>query len=216
MSRLLAAQTDPAAVEAVLARDVVSWALLLELQFVSGTIRIANTAVPVTTADGNTWQGLGELVGMSDIEGGPTNLAPLREYYLGIPWEFLGADSVPAQASARIPALIGGAAGYRGQPANLFAQLFDADAYDATGLAATVGEPIALDSALMTNVGWTFGPGDGGVILTLRVESVLARKGSPLFGLLTHRDQKRRYVDDEGMRFTLETLVRIFNWTDWG
>ena len=214
MSRLLAAQTDPAAVEAVLARDVVSWALLLELQFVSCTIRIANTTVPVTTGDGNTWHGLGELVGMSDIEGGPGNLAPLREYYLGIPWEFLGADSVPSQASARIPTLIN-PADYRGQPANLSAQLFDADAYDATGLAAAVGEPIALDSALMTNVGWTFGPGDGGVILTLRVESVLARKGSPLFGLLTDRDQKRRHVGDAGMRFVPEVMSTAVKWTDW-
>jgi len=86
MSRLLAAQPDPAAVEAALSGDVVSWALLLELQFVSGTIRLSNTTVPVVDGAGTTWSGLGDLVGMSDIEGGPGNLAPLREYYLGIPY----------------------------------------------------------------------------------------------------------------------------------
>src|SRR5690606_23927330 len=69
MSRLLAAQPDPAAVEAALSGDVVSWALLLELQFVSGTIRLSNTTVPVVDGAGTTWSGLGDLVGMSDIEG---------------------------------------------------------------------------------------------------------------------------------------------------
>jgi hypothetical protein len=215
MSRLLAAQANPAAVEAVLSRDVVSWALLLELQFVSGTIRLSNTSVPVTTADGAVWQGLGDLVGVSDMDGGPDNLAPLREYHLGVPWEFLGADSVPSQASARIPALIGDAADYRGRPANLFAQLFDADAYDASGRALPVGVPVALDAGTMTNVGWSFGPGHGGVVLTLRVESVLARKGAPLFGLLTDRDQKRRYVDDEGLRYVPEVMSTAVKWTDW-
>lgn len=215
MSRLLAAQPDPSAVETVLARDVVSWALMLELQFVSGTIRLCNAAIPITDISGATWSGLGDLVGMSDIEGGPDTLAPLREYYLGIPWEFLSADSIPAQASARIPGLIGDAADYRGRPANLFAQLFDADVYDARGRAAPVGVPIALDAGLMTNVGWSFGPGDGGVVLTLRVESVLARKGAPLFGLLTDRDQKRRYVDDEGLRYVPEVMSTAVKWTNW-
>ena len=215
MSRLLAAQSDPAAVEAVLSRDVVSWALLLELQFVSGTLRLANTAAPVTDANGQVWSGLGDLVGMSDIEGGPGNLAPLREYYLGIPYEFLTQDSVPAQASARIPGLIGDAADYRGRPANLYAQLFDDDVYDARGRATPVGAPIALDAGLMTNVGWTFGAGDGGVVLTLRVESVLARKGAPLFGLLTDRDQKRRYGDDAGLEYVPEVMSTAVKWTDW-
>lgn len=215
MSRLLAAQPDPAAVEAALSGDVVSWALLLELQFVSGTIRLSNTTVPVVDGAGTTWSGLGDLVGMSDIEGGPGNLAPLREYYLGIPYELLGADSVPVQASARIPGLIGDAADYRGRPANLSAQLFDADAYDARGRASAVGLPIALDAGLMTNVGWSFAPGDGGVVLTLRVESVLARKGAPLFGLLTDRDQKRRYGDDSGLRYVPEVMSTNVKWTDW-
>lgn len=215
MSRLLAAQPDPAAVEAALARDVVSWALMLELRFVSGTIRISNTAVPVTDRTGATWQGLGDLVGMSDLEGGPDSLAPLREYHLGIPWEFLGPDSLPPRSAARIPGLIGDASDYRGQPANLYAQLFDADVYDARGRAAPVGVPIALDAGLMTNVGWSFAPGDGGVMLTLRVESVLARKGAPLFGLLTDRDQRRRHGDDQGLRFVPEVMSTAVKWTDW-
>ena len=215
MSRLLAAQPDPAAVEAALTRDVVSWALLLELRFASGTIRLCNAAIPITDISGATWSGLGDLVGMSDIEGGPDTLAPLREYYLGIPWEFLSADSIPARASARIPGLIGDAADYRGRPANLFAQLFDADVYDARGRAAPVGVPIALDAGLMTNVGWSFAPGDGGVMLTLRVESVLARKGAPLFGLLTDRDQRRRHGDDAGLRFVPEVMSTAVKWTDW-
>ncbi len=215
MSRLLAAQPDPAAVEAVLARDVVSWALLLELRFRSGTIRLSNATVPVTTAGGAVWQGLGDLVGMSDIDGGPDNLAPLREYHLGVPWEFLGPESLPAQASARIPALIGDASDYRGQPANLSAQLYDGNAYDASGRALPVGVPVALDAGTMTNVGWSFSPGDGGVVLTLRVESVLARKGAPLFGLLTDRDQKRRHGDDAGLRFVPEVMSTAVKWTDW-
>lgn len=215
MSRLLAAQPDPAAVEAALSREVVSWALLLELQFLSGTIRLSNTTVPVVSADGTTWSGLGELAGMSDIEGGPDTLAPLREYYLGIPYEFLGPASVPSQSVARIPALIGHASDYRGRPANLFAQLFDGDSYDQHGRAQPVGLPIALDAGLMTNVGWTFGPGDNHVMLTLRVEGVLARKGAPLFGLLTDRDQKRRYGDDNGLRYVPEVMSTNVKWTDW-
>ncbi len=52
-------------------------------------------------------------------------------------------------------------------------------------------------------------------MLTLRVESVLARKGAPLFGLLTDRDQKRRYVDDEGLRYVPEVMSTAVKWTDW-
>lgn len=215
MSRLLSAQPDPAAVEAVLARDVVSWALMLELQFASGTVRLSNTAVPITDRNGATWSGLGDLVGMSDIEGGAGSLAPLREYYLGIPWEFLGADSIPGQAAARIPGLIGAASEYRGRPANLYAQLFDADVYDGRGRATPVGVPMALDAGLMTNVSWTFAPGGTAVMLTLRVESVLARKGAPLFGLLTDRDQKRRYGDDAGLEYVPEVMSTAVKWTDW-
>lgn len=215
MSRFLAGQSDPAAVEAALSAEVVTRALLLELQFKSGTVRLSNALMPITTADGNIWHGLGDLVGMSDIEGGPDNLAPLREYYLGIPWEFLTDDSEPTQAGAKIPALIGNPSDYRGQAANLLVQHFSGDVYDRSGMPALIGTPVSLDPALMTNVSWRFAPGDGGVVLTLRVESALARKGAPQYGLLTDRDQKRRYGDDQGLRFVTEVMSTNPKWTNW-
>ncbi|WP_347311360.1 hypothetical protein [Defluviimonas sp. SAOS-178_SWC] len=215
MSRLLAAQPDPAAVEALLAKEAIPSALLLELQFASVTARISDWQGYVVDGNGVTWAGLGELVGISDLEGGSDNLAPLREYILGIPWELLDKESTPTQIQSRIPALIGAPSEYRGRSANLSFQLFDPDLTDQFGRPLPVGVPVALDAGLMTNVSWSLAPGAGGVITTLRVEGVLARKGSPQYGLLTDRDQKRRYGDDEGLEFVPEVMSTNVNWTDW-
>lgn len=213
MSRLLSAQPDPSSVAAFLSRDVVGAVLALEMQFASGTVRISNSLGRFIDAAGTEWAGLGDMVGMTDFAGGDT-LAPLREYTLGIPWEFLAEDtSSPAAGLARVPALIGDPSEYRGRAAILSMHLFEADALGLDGRSSPVGIPIVLDTGTMTNVGWSWSPGE--VMLTLKVEGLLSRKGAPLFGLLTERDHKRRHPTDQFLDFASEVVVTEVKWTQW-
>ncbi|MDI3335860.1 hypothetical protein QKW60_05545 [Defluviimonas aestuarii] len=212
MSRLLAAQPNPTAVENALAKEAVHWAVLLELKFVSGTQYLSNMNVPFTDMLwGRTWVGTGELGGMSNIDGGPDDLAPYREYYLGLPWGVLNDESLPTQAASRLPELIGNPSDYRGREANLYIQLFDGAFSD--GRAFPVGVPIAIDKSLMQHATASYSP--SAAILTMKVEGLLARKGAPVFGLLTDRDQKRRHSTDNGLRYVPEVMSTSPKWTDW-
>lgn len=213
MSRLLAAQPDPAAVEAALNAEIVHAVLLLELRFASGTVRLSNSMQAVTDLQsGATWEGLGDLVGIGTAEAGPDQLAPYREYLLGMPWSVLDAESDPTRAMARIPELLGNPADYRSREAILYLQLMDMRG-DAHGRPVPIGVPVALDAGLMDHVEASYSP--SAVMLRMTVEGLLARKGIPAFGLLTSRDQQRRHPGDTGLEFVPEVMSTNPKWTDW-
>lgn len=214
MSRLLEGQPDPSAIISALSREVVHYILLCELRFASGTVYMSNQQGDFTDLKwGNTWRGLGGLVGIGDIDGGPDDLAPYREYLLGIPWQFLSDESSPTRATAQLPALIGKKSEYVGREANLWVQMFAPDAEDTHGRPIPLGYPIALDASLMSDVSWSFVA--DGALLRLKVEGLLARKGAPLFGMLTYKDQLRRHPGDEGLRFVAEVVSTNPTWTSW-
>ena len=214
MSRLLVNQPDPDAIVAALSDEVVHYALLAELRFLSGTVYLSNQQGEFTDALwGNTWRGLGDLVGMSDVSGGPDDLAPYREYLLGIPYDLLSDESEPTRASARIPALIGNPGEYRNREAILYLQMFSTVTEDAHGRPAMIGHPIALDVSLMSDVSWSYSPDLA--VLKLKVEGLLSRKGAPLYGFLTDRNQKNRHPGDNGLNYVTEVMSTQFKWTNW-
>lgn len=210
MSLFLADQPDPAAVLAALDRETVSRALMLEMRFASQTVRISDWAVPFQDGRwGHSWVAGRGLVGMADVDLAEAELAPLREYSLGIPTEWMGAED-----QARIgmlPELIGRRAEYAGRDAILMMQLFEGE--DAQGRAAPLGWPFALDWSLMDRVSASFTVER--ITLTLGCESLMARKGAPQFGMLTHRDQMRRHSGDRGLRFVPEVMSANPVWTTW-
>ena len=214
MSRYLASQPDPAAIIALLAKDVIHEALLLELQFVTGTIYLSNEIPPFTDLrDGYVWQGMGNLVGIGTVNGGVNVRAPVMEYQLGIPWELLTVDERGTNGMGLIPGLIGDRANYVNRPARLWSQLFDDATPDAQGRPSQVGHPTAEHFGLMDKISISFSP--EAAILSLSVEGLMARKAAPTYGRLTHRDQLRRYPGDLGLRFVPEVMSTDPQWTDW-
>lgn len=210
MSEFLADQPDPEAMLAVLRRGAFEVALLLELDFASGPLRICDWTVPVTDLRwGHAWIGARGLVGMSDVSGSSDDLAPVRQYQLGIPYEWMTEEE--RGRMGMLPALLADRSEYVGRDAVLYLQLFDGR--DAHGRAAPIGYPIALDWGVMDRLSGSYG--SGGVSLSLSVEGLLARKGAPIFGLLTHRDQMRRHPGDEGLRFVPEVVSTNPVWTTW-
>lgn len=214
MSVYLAAQPDPAAVLAALEREVVHVVLLLELRFASGSRYLCNEVVPfVDLKWGRTWAALGNLVGVDDVEGGPDEMAPLREYRLGLPWEVLTADERARAELGLIPALVSDRDEYVNRIAVLYEQVVSDSAKDTYGRPLPVGHPTALHFGTMDRATASFSA--RGALLTLSVEGPLARKGAPVYGRLTPRDQQRRHPGDEGLDFVAEVASTIVKWTDW-
>lgn len=210
MSIFLEGQPDPDAILAALDRETVRRALLLEMRFASETVRISDWAVPFTDLRwGHTWVAGAGWVGMSEIAHEEGDLAPWRDYNLGIPTERMTEEQ--QDRIGMLPALIGNRAEYAGRDAILYMQMFDGQ--DEHGRAAPLGHPIALDWSLMDRVSGSFTKET--IMLTMSCEGLMARKGSPQYGMLTHRDQNRRHAGDNGLRFVPEVMSTSPVWTTW-
>ncbi|KAB6716274.1 hypothetical protein [Roseobacter sp. TSBP12] len=205
MSVFLSTQPDPEAMMSALDREVIHKAFMLEMDFASGPVRVSDWSVPFI-AGGYEWEGLGDLVGMSEIGGG-SELAPYREYQLGLPKDLVG------YSEARIPELIGNRADYLGRSARLWMQIFDPVSLDEHGRRVPLGDPITMDYGIMSRVIGTFVP--GGAVVSLTVEGGLFRAGVPLSGYYTDRDQQRRHPEDLGLGFVVEVSDTEIKLTDW-
>ena len=209
MSVFLEGQPDPTAMQEALRSERIERVLLLEMAFASGTIRLSNALLPVTDLKwGHVWQGLGNLVGMDAISGGADALAPMRSYTLSIPWDYLTAEERGVNGMGLLPGLIGNRSEYRNRTATLYMQMFSG--VDVYGRAAPLGYPFALDIGVMDHVTASYSA--KAAQLRLTVESLTARKGSPVYGLLTYRDQKRRFPTDEGLAFVPEVMSTTITW----
>ncbi|MGK7663383.1 MULTISPECIES: hypothetical protein [unclassified Marinovum] len=195
------------AVAALLQREAVPSAILLSMDFADGAVRMCNRNIPFTDLRwGYEWGAASHLpIAINDIEvdsDGGEELAPFREYAIGIPPD----PAEPELWAAKIVEDMSNVANYRGRECGLWLQLFDPD----TG--APVGWPSALDTSLMDKMRASFTR--GAAVVFMQVESLLARKGVPVYGMQTDLDQQRRYTGDLGMQFTAEAS-RLVVWTDY-
>lgn len=201
------ASGQPQSVIDSLGGETIRRALLLEMKFKSGPVYVSDWNVPFRDSLlGREWQGLGDLVGIGNVTGGDT-LAPYREYVLGIPAKMLEGEGI-----GRIPELIGNRDEFVGREANLYMQMFDAERLDENGMPVILGNPFAIDLGLMDRVEASWSPGVA--VLKMTVEGMMARKGAPIYGLLTNRDQRRRHPGDKGLRFVPEVMSKSVKWLD--
>ncbi|WP_420415929.1 hypothetical protein [Marinovum algicola] len=194
------------AVATLLQREAVPTAIMIGMDFADGAQRMCNRNVPFSDLRwGYTWGAAAHVpVAINDIEVDSESgeeLAPFREYAIGIP----APSDAPGDWRSNIVDNIRDVTNYRGRECGLWLQLFDPD----TG--APVGWPSALDIALMDKMRASFSTGSA--VVTMQVESLLARKGVPVYGMQTDMDQQRRYEGDLGMQFTAEAS-RLVVWTD--
>ena len=192
-------------VAALLAAEAVEMAVLLKLDFATDPLYLSNRNVAFTDLKWGHLGGAGAglLVGLPDFETSEGDLAPFREYALGIPDDW----SDGSNWRSALAELITTPMEYRGRDAGLYGQLFEPE----TGQPA--GHPFAFDVGFMDRLTFSLQP--GGTVISLTTESLLARKGVPVYGMLTYFDQKRRSDgSDEGLQFTTEA-GKLVQWTQW-
>lgn len=191
-------------VMALLAGGAVQLTVMLSLDFATAPLRLSNRNVAFTDLKwGHVWGAGGALlVGLPEVVGGDDQLAPFVEYRLGLPEDCIEAEDWAAE----LVSLVGRGAEYRGREIALYGQLFDPETNQ------PVGHPFAFDVGFMDRMVVSFP--QGGAVVSLTSESFLARKGAPVYGMLTYFDQKRRHETDEGLQFVTES-GKLITWTDW-
>lgn len=165
-----------------MAGGIVRAALLLEMQFVSGTERLWEGFGPLPTLDGKTWKGTAALGSIDGISQSINGTAPEVMFRLsGVDASF----ALLAKAEAEE---------YLTQPAILFIQFFNEDWQ-------CLDNPYALMMTRMTGLEVSFdGSGDNRVYeVAVTAETPFAVRRRPPFGYLTDRDQQLRHPGDRGL-----------------
>jgi hypothetical protein len=191
-------------ITALLEAEAVQMSVLLHMDFATTPLRLSNRNVPfVDLENGHTWgAGSGLLVGLPDVGAADGELAPFREYRLGVPSDWIDGD----YWAAGLISAVADVSEYRGRSLGLYGQIFDPN----TG--QPVGHPFAFDVGQMDQM--TVTSVKEGAIASVTSESFMARKGVPIYGQQTYFDQKRRHPTDEGLQFVTESGEMV-QWTDW-
>lgn len=204
MIELLKAQpaADRDRILALLQREVVELSVLLHLDFADRPLFLCNRNIPfIDNKWGHEWgAGSGYMFGVADVQNGDGQLAPYREYSLGMPYEWIDADDWKSVLFG----MVMNKRDYRGRDAGFYGQMFDDG--------VPVGHPFAFDVGVMDKMTVSFQ--SGGAVVSLTTEGFMARKGVPVYGMQTYRDQLRRYPGDMGFQFTTEADNLIVA-TDW-
>jgi hypothetical protein len=200
---MLDASQDAEGLRALLASERIEVALTARLEFASGALLLSNRLLSYTVA-GEVWQGLGDLVGVSQARGGPGDLSAVMTYQLALPREVLG----PSPELGRLPALMAAPGEYAERRAVLALQLFR---QDSAGNSVPFDTPKVLHSGRMSKPRISLEPGG---VLTFEIdsESLLVRKRQPRAGRLTDADQQRRYPGDRGLEFIPNATSGQLDW----
>lgn len=190
-------------------RETVARAIMLRMDFVSGSQYVADWSHPVTDGNGVTWQPFGGLVGVSDVAGGASTAEGV-DFVLGLPWDVLTIEERGLDAVGIITEKLGDRADYMDQTCALFLQHFDPDQRDKHGRMMPMGKPVALELMRMKSVSARFGR--GGAAIILRAQSIMEGTQRPLYGFLTDRDQRARYPDDNGLKYVQEVTYSNQTW----
>lgn len=174
----------------------VAW--LVELQFSSGTVRYT-TAPMAVTVGADTYLGLGDLAGVSDV--GES--------------ENTGAEQLALSFSlvnpSMLAATLGNVEGYRGRTARLWLQLFD-EAFQ------PAGAPVLRWSGVMDRVQVSRTPApEGGGASSGHLELQCSRAGMARArnaeGLrLSHAQQQQRFPLDLGLQYVQALIEQPALW----
>ena len=158
-------------------------------EFATATYRLCEGNVPLTTLDGQVWQPARDWISASPIEpGGPLEAVP---------------------ATYRVSTLI---------PALVWAALHDKGEWDGAPIqqlmqllvdGAVVGPPVTLHRGWLADV--ERDEDHATEYLTLRAESVLAKRNYTPLGEYTDRDQKRRVPGDRGCEIAPSLVGKRIN-----
>lgn len=157
-------------------------ALLLELQFLSGTERVWEGGGSIKTLDGRTWEGTGGLGSIDGISQAVNGVAPEVLFRLS------GVDADFALKAK------GESEEYLYRPSLVCIQFFDEGWQP-------LDNPYSLMFVRMTGLEAKFeGTAQGRIYeLAMTAETPFAVRRRPAFGYLTDRDQQLRHPGDRGL-----------------
>lgn len=196
-------------IQAALKSSQLSATILVAFDFASGAVRLTDRAVPIRDGkDGFKWHPAPRTAAVRDVAGGPTDWAPLRIYELTIPNELLEQFS---EETGRFPDL-DNKVEYHKRTVTMSLQLVRV-ATGPHGEDEPLGYPMVLHTGLMDKLDVSMT--NNGVRYEMRAEGFLARKGVRGAGLVTDRDQKRRFPGDLGAEYVVEIEARPAVWPDY-
>lgn len=166
---------------------------LVRLDFTSETVRLWTGFGPLTTG-GNTYEGIGRLGTVSDLDLSPG---------LGNEPATLTLSGVDATMVAKVKTQSSEVAGRR---AIIYVQMFDAT----NNSWAVLDSPYPVFVGVMESMKLTFTPTEGRIDLT--VEHILVTKHRPPYGNFSHWDQQGRYPGDRGLERMAHNVNNMVPW----
>lgn len=151
-------------------------------------------------AGGNTWQGTGKLIQIDGLEQPIGTVAPKMTFTLS------GVDStivsLARNASDRV----------KDRRCSVYVQFFDVTPTNGETMPwAKLDDPFAIWSGRMDQMTYAAqGPASRTVILT--AESLWTNRRRPAFGLLTDRDQNKRFPGDRGLEQVPSLVNKQSRW----
>lgn len=169
----------------------VSVGALFEFQFLSQTLRFWDGVRDLVTADSRVWQAAGSVISVSGLEHRPN----------------MGAAPVTFTMSGVQDELISFAAGNQqqvvGRPCSVFLQFLNEDI-------TPLDSPVAIWAGNMDTL--SFNAGSGEQTITLTAEPIFVLRTRAPYGLMTDRDQQKRYPGDTGMQFMPKLINKTTSW----
>lgn len=184
---------------AALSGSTVRIATLVEMQFVSKTMRLWNGAGLATVA-GFEWEGVGA---MGSIDG----LAQTREPVSSKVTLRLSGVSAEVLAIARNTT-----ADVQGRPAYIWLQLFDGE-WQPVGARIPVFWGVLQRINIMRSE--ASGHSGGERVCELEVENPFAGRARPSAGRFTDADQQARHPGDRFFRFVPKQRSQVITWPDY-
>ena len=176
--------------KSALAENVVRPAILVYADFPAGEIRMWSGLGPLTV-DGETWTGVGNLLGIEDVtETLDTGAGGMAVQLAGMPSEIFNRIEM---------------ADYQNRRATVAMLVFDSEG-------EAVGAPITLFSGMMDSD--TVKDSGGEVSVTIALESALSDQLRPRVFRYDHEDQQTRYPqeEDKGLEFVASLQNLELKW----
>lgn len=181
----------PDTVAAQLRGQVVNVCMLAHFDFATNPMRVW-MGFGDLNAGGFTWKGIGELGGVSGLETPIGGTAPTATFTMSGVSAPLVADALNSSDEVK------------GRDVTVYLQFLD-------GGLLPLDDPFAIYAGIMDVMSYTMtGPSTRTIKLT--AETLFARRGTPLFGNLSDRDQQRLYPGDRGLDRIAQIPFKTATW----
>lgn len=171
-------------------------ALLVRLEFTSGTMFVWTGFGPLQDANGQVWQGLGQIGQVSDLDRALVSSATPTLSLSGVD-PVLAARALSASQEVK------------GRPVKIFEQYFDQVGGDLT----KVDQPVTLWNGLMDRA--KIATDASSSVITVNTVTLLYRRRRPALAYLSDATQQSLYPGDTGCSEIARLVQATENWPNY-